>query len=198
MSLEEILMMNKQLVAAIMLVVWSVTGSSQNLEGAAGEKVKTTLATWESINKTYLAGGTQEKLLADVATARDEVKKRNPNVSSEKLDLATPRAVATYLDRSAENKRTPSLGSLMEQSIFGNGAVLEAFSDYPTLVVKVTPDNPPDFVVTIDGTAFAPGACKFRIPVGEVHVRVARNEHKACTKSIQVTATGPNVFSCEL
>ncbi len=189
-------MRNLQIATLSILAAWCAPGLGQSLEEPVRKRVETGLANWVKASKTAITTDAQSKLLADVAAARKEVKQRNPNVKQDALDAATPRAVVTYLDRSADNKESAPLAALIEQTMYGTGAVLKKFTDYPTLLVKVTPDTPADFVVTIGTTSYAAGASKFRVNVGEAEVKVSRGGSQPCSSKIKVTSEGPNVLVC--
>ena len=70
-------------------------------------------------------------------------------------------------------------------------------ADFPILTVNVDPNEPPDFVVAINGNSYQAGSRSFRVDVGEVTIIVVRQGKSPCQQKLNVTQTGPNSVSCK-
>ena len=70
-------------------------------------------------------------------------------------------------------------------------------ADFPILTVNVDPNEPPDFVVAINGNSYQSGSRSFRVDVGEVTIIVVRQGKSPCQQKLNVTQTGPNSVSCK-
>jgi len=76
--------------------------------------------------------------------------------------------------------------------------LLPQISDYPTMTVNIDPADPANFVVTINGTPYPPGARLFRIVPGSLSIVVTRRGKEPCKATLAATASGPNVIVCRL
>ena len=70
-------------------------------------------------------------------------------------------------------------------------------TDFPILTVNVDPNEPPDFVVAINGESFQAGSRLFRVDVGRATIIVVRQGKSPCQQKLNVTQTGPNSVSCK-
>ena len=60
-------------------------------------------------------------------------------------------------------------------------------ADFPILTVNVDPNEPPDFVVAINGNSYQAGSRSFRVDVGEVTIIVVRQGKSPCQQKLNVT-----------
>ena len=70
-------------------------------------------------------------------------------------------------------------------------------ADFPILTVNVDPNEPPDFVVAINGNSYQAGSRSFRVDIGKVTIIVVRQGKSPCQHTLDVTQTGPNSVSCK-
>ena len=60
-------------------------------------------------------------------------------------------------------------------------------TDFPILTVNVDPNEPPDFVVAINGESFQAGSRLFRVDVGRATIIVVRQGKSPCQQKLNVT-----------
>jgi hypothetical protein len=81
---------------------------------------------------------------------------------------------------------------------WGWGKLLVEISEFPILTVNVEPIEPPDFVISINGTPYQAGARMFRVQEGPATITVKRRGKDPCNATLEVSATEPNLVTCRL
>src|SRR5262245_61039065 len=101
-----------------------------------------------------MASSTTQTLAADSETARIAV---------------VTKEVQRLIDKAAGGGRSAMMpgDSWMESPLLTP-------ADFPILTVDVDPDDPPDFVVAINGNSYQAGSRSFRVVVGTVTITVVR------------------------
>jgi len=153
---------------------------------------------WSSDHHTVVSREAREKLVLDAHTAIGETRQQHPNFTANEVANVVPSAMAAFLTETQYNATAGTLPQLVQERLTGYGQVLPGLSEYPTLSVNVSPAAPPDFVVSINGTAYTAGSSVFRVRAGLTQVHVTRGTHSPCDRRITVTLTGPNVVACPL
>jgi hypothetical protein len=152
--------------------------------------------TWSSDHHTVVSLEARQRLVLDAHSAIGETRQQHPNFADADIANVVPSALAAFLTQTQNNATAATLPQLVQERLTGYGQVLPGLSDYPTLSVSVTPAQPLDFVVSINGTAYTAGSSLFRVRAGLAQVHVTRGTHNPCDRSFMITVAGPNVVAC--
>jgi hypothetical protein len=110
-----------------------------------------------------------------------------------------PRALSCPISTTASRiSRSQALLEEATGSLSRDSNALGQFLEYPLLTVVVTPAEPKDFIVSVDGESYRAGARAIRVKIGEKNVVVSRANKPRCTQKIVVTVTGPNQVTCAM
>jgi hypothetical protein len=167
--------------------------------GAQSASVSNAIENWSVANGVGVTAEAQAQLASRTVRAVQAVKQRQPSVSTSRLQELAPEAAVSHLEKSQKDGRAPSVAVLLEGLATGRAAaVVNAPTELPILYVDITPPQPSNFVVAIDGTAFRAGLNVFRVSEGQRAIHVTREAIAPCDKTLAVTKVGPNRVHCPM
>ena len=184
------------LAPALILSAGSILAQADGKDAAVEARVAKAIAAWTDLSSVALTDEVSRGLSNQAIRALDEIPKRNAGVSRGRLEAVAPRATVEYLKRSTDTGKSPPLADLMEQLASGNGALLPAISDFPTLRIDVKPPEPKDFIVNIDGRDFAGGRSSFRVGTTEKAVTVSRGGKQICSFKVRLMPGEVHMEGC--
>jgi hypothetical protein len=166
---------------------------------AQSASITKAIENWSTANGVGVTPEAQGQLASRTARAVEAVKQRQPSVSTSRLQELAPEAAVSHLEKSQKDGQAPPVAALLEGLATGAApALANAPTELPILYVDVTPPQPGNFVVAIDGTSFRAGLNVFRVSEGERVLHVTREALAPCNKKVKVTKVGPNRVHCAM